>query len=102
MNMPRRGFIASTIGLAAASAATSQPDLTGARADFPWASSQTYLNTATEHPLGLHSSKAIEEYLHALSYGPDSARDKFENGYLMTEVKRMFAELIHAKPSEIG
>jgi selenocysteine lyase/cysteine desulfurase len=44
----------------------------------------------------------MQEYLHALSYGPDSMRDKFENGHLMTEVKKMFATLIHAKPSEIG
>jgi selenocysteine lyase/cysteine desulfurase len=102
MNMHRREFVAGAVGLAAAHAATLQPDLSGARADFPWAASQTYLNTATEHPLGLHSSQAMQEYLHALSYGPDSARDKFENGHLMTEVKRMFAELIHAKPSQIG
>ena len=102
MNIHRRGFVAGAVGLAASSAATSQPDLSGARADFPWASTQTYLNTATEHPIGLHSSKAMQEYLHALSYGPDSMRDKFENGHMMAEVKNMFAALVHAKPSEIG
>jgi selenocysteine lyase/cysteine desulfurase len=102
MKMHRRGFVAGAVGLAAADAATSQPDLSHARADFPWASTQTYLNTATEHPIGLQSSQAMQEYLHALSYGPDSMRDKFENGHLMTEVKKMFAALIHAKPSEIG
>src|SRR5262249_32650851 len=63
---------------------------------------QTYLNTATEHPIGLHCARRMQEYLHALTYGPDSARDKFENGHLMAEVKKMFAQLIHAKPSEIG
>jgi selenocysteine lyase/cysteine desulfurase len=102
MNMHRREFVAGAAGLAVAHAATSPSDLSGARADFPWASSQTYFNTATEHPVGLHSSQAMQEYLHALSYGPDSARDKFENGHLMIEVKRMFADLIGAKPSEIG
>lgn len=101
MKMHRRGFITGTVGLANG-AAVSRPDLSSARTDFPWASSQTYLNTATEHPIGLHSAQTMQEYLHALSYGPDSARDKFENGHLMTEVKRMFAELVHAKPSEIG
>ena len=44
----------------------------------------------------------MEEYLRALVNGPDSARDKFENGDLMREVKRMFARLINAKPEEIG
>ncbi len=102
MNINRRGFVTGAAGLAAAGAASSSLDLSGARADFPWAATQTYLNTATEHPIGLHSSRAMQEYLHALSYGPDSARDKFENGHLMAEVKRMFAQLIHAKPSEIG
>jgi selenocysteine lyase/cysteine desulfurase len=102
MKMHRRQFVAGAATLAAANAATSQPDLSRARGDFPWASTQTYLNTATEHPIGLHSSQAMQEYLHALTYGPDSMRDKFENGHLMTEVKKMFAALIHAKPSEIG
>jgi selenocysteine lyase/cysteine desulfurase len=102
MKVHRRGFVASAVGIAAASAASKQPDITTARADFPWSENQVYLNTATEHPIGLHCARAMQEYLHALTHGPDSARDKFENGHLMTEVKRMFAQLIHAKPSEIG
>ena len=44
----------------------------------------------------------MQEYMDALVNGPDSARDKFENGRLMTSVKEMFARLINAKPSEIG
>src|SRR6476620_12560769 len=48
------------------------------------------------------SSRAMEQYLRALTDGPDTERDKFENGHLMGEVKRMFAQLINAKPSEIG
>src|SRR6266700_7638101 len=98
MKMHRRGFV--TSAAAAAGAASTRPDIASARADFPWASNQTYLNAATEHPIGTHCARAIEEYLHALTHGPDSARDQFENGHLMTEVKRMFAQLIHAKPSE--
>ena len=77
-------------------------DLAAARAEFPWSTKQTYLNTATEHPLSIQTTRAMEEYLRALTYGPDSARDKFENGDLMQEVKRMFAGLINAKPEEIG
>ncbi|MEO7650397.1 MAG: aminotransferase class V-fold PLP-dependent enzyme [Bryobacteraceae bacterium] len=94
--MQRRRFVMS--GAAAAAAA----ELDGARAEFPWASRETYLNTATEHPLGARTARAMEEYLHALTHGPDSAREKFENGRLMTEVKQMFARLVHANPAEIG
>lgn len=86
--------------LAAAAAGTELMD--GARAEFPWASRETYLNTATEHPLGVRTTRAMEEYLHALTHGPDTAREKFENGQLMTEVKQMFGRLVNAKPAEIG
>jgi selenocysteine lyase/cysteine desulfurase len=102
MKLNRRGFVASAAGVASATRAATLPDFSAARADFPWASAQTYLNTATEHAIGVHCARAMQEYLHALTYGPDAARDKFENGHLMTEVKRMFAELINAKPNEIG
>jgi selenocysteine lyase/cysteine desulfurase len=87
-------------GTALATAAGSE--LEGARAEFPWASRETYLNTATEHPLGVRTTQAMEEYLRALTHGPDTARDMFENGRLMSEVKRMFAQLIRAQPAEIG
>ncbi len=97
--MNRRHFVMSGT---AAMAAANEASLASARADFPWAARETYLNTATEHPLSVHTTRAMEEYLHALTHGPDSARDKFENGRLMVEVKRMFARLINAKPEEIG
>jgi selenocysteine lyase/cysteine desulfurase len=97
MKIARRQFVAT--GVAAAGAL---PDITKARADFPWASRETYLNTATESPLSTHTAAAMREYMDALVNGPDSARDKFENGRLMTSVKEMFARLINAKPSEIG
>ncbi|HUQ92393.1 MAG TPA: aminotransferase class V-fold PLP-dependent enzyme [Bryobacteraceae bacterium] len=96
--MNRRTFVMTGTTLAAAKAANFE----SARADFPWAARQTYLNTATEHPLSIHTTRAMEEYLHALTHGPDSDRDRFENGRLMGEVKRMFAALVNAKPEEIG
>jgi selenocysteine lyase/cysteine desulfurase len=95
--MNRRHFLAASAAVTAASSASNS-----ARADFPWASRETYLNTAAEHPLGVQTTHAMEEYLHALTHGPDSARDKFENGRLMSEVKQMFARLINAAPAEIG
>jgi selenocysteine lyase/cysteine desulfurase len=97
--MNRRNFVLSGTGIVAAAKAA---DLTSARADFPWANKETYLNTATEHPLSIRTTRAMEEYLKALTYGPDSARDRFENGSLMREVKQMFARLINARPEEIG
>src|SRR5437764_961314 len=102
MKVHRRGFVAGAVGMAAARAASQQTDIATARADFPWSENQTYLNTATEHPLGVHCTRAMQEYLHALTHGPDAARDKFENGHLMAEVKKMFAQLVKAKPAEIG
>jgi selenocysteine lyase/cysteine desulfurase len=101
MKLHRREFVSSAVGIAASGASTAHAD-PAARADFPWASRQTYLNTATEHPIGVHSARAMEEYLKALTHGPDADRDRFENGHLMTEVKKMFARLIHASLSEIG
>ncbi len=92
----------SGVALTSAAGATAAVELDGARAEFPWASREVYLNTATEHPLGARTTRAMEEYLHALTHGPDSAREKFENGRLMVEVKGMFARLVNAKPSEIG
>ncbi|MCZ2151414.1 MAG: aminotransferase class V-fold PLP-dependent enzyme [Bryobacterales bacterium] len=97
--MQRRQFMLSGAAMMQASGAT---DIEGARAEFPWASRETYLNTATEHPLGARTTRAMEEYLHALTHGPDSAREEFENGRLMAEVKGMFARLVNARPSEIG
>src|SRR5262245_32796220 len=97
--MNRRRFVMSGTALAAGATGA---DLGGERAEFPWASRETYLNTATEHPLGARTTRAMEEYLHALTHGPDSARDTFENGRLMGEVKQMFARLVNAQPAEIG
>jgi selenocysteine lyase/cysteine desulfurase len=97
MKMPRREFVA-----ASASAAATTPTPARARMDFPWASRETYLNAAAEHPLSRQTAAAMREYLNALVDGPDSERDKFENGRLMTEVKTMFARLINARPAEIG
>src|SRR3954468_15479412 len=98
--MKRRHFLLT--GPALAAAAPGSTVLDSAWAEFPWASRETYLNTATEHPLGAQTTRSIQEYLDALTHGPDSARENFENGRLMTEVRLMFARLIHAQPTEIG
>ena len=105
MKFNRRRFLAG-----AASAAVALPtaypantkDLSFARKDFPWAERETYLNCALEHPLSLPSSKAMQEYLGYLTHGPDSGRARYENTELQENVRRLFAELIHAKPSEVA
>jgi selenocysteine lyase/cysteine desulfurase len=76
--------------------------LAAARADFPWAANETYLNCALEHPLGLHSSDAMSEYIGYLTHGPDSGRAKYENVELQERVRQRFARLIGATPAEIA
>ena len=55
--MNRRLFIST----GAAAVAAGSTDLSPARNDFPWAARQAYLNTATEHPLSIHTTRAMEE-----------------------------------------
>ena len=86
------------------SVAAALPDLSveSARAAFPWASRETYLNSATEHPLSVYSSRAMKNYIDAITNGPDSERDKYENLRFQQETKAMFAQLVRARPSEIA
>ena len=44
----------------------------------------------------------MQEYIGYLTTGPDSGRAKFENTALQENVRRQFAKLIAAKPSEIA
>jgi hypothetical protein len=74
-----REFFTSVVGVAAAGAAIPQSEIT-THQEFPWTSSHTDLISATEHPIGLHSLRTMEEYLHALTYGPDSARQNPKTG----------------------
>ena len=107
--LSRRQLFAGAAGAATAAsiAGSAYPrprskDLDWARADFPWAARETYLNCALEHPLSVHSSRAMQEYIDYLTTGPDSGRAKFENTALQENVRRQFAKLIAAKPSEIA
>jgi len=96
--MERRHFLA-----AAGMAAGPMPALmAAARQDFPWASRETYLNCATEHPLPLPAARAMEAYVRAITYGPDSERERFEGAPIQNRVRDRFASLIGAKPLEVG
>lgn len=109
MTMNRRQLLTGAGALGAAgiashslSAAPGRKSVASARSDFPWAGNETYLNCATEHPLGLHSSDAMREYLGYLTNGPDSGRAKYENAELQERVRERFARLIGATPAEIA
>jgi selenocysteine lyase/cysteine desulfurase len=96
--MERRYFLAAA-GLAAAPVS---PLIAAARQDFPWAAREVYLNCATEHPLPLPAARAMEAYVRAITYGPDTDRDRFEGAAIQNRVRDRFASLIGAKPLEVG
>ena len=109
MTMNRRQLLTAAAALGAAriaphsvTAAPAGKSVAAARSDFPWAGSETYLNCATEHPLGLHSANAMREYIGCLTSGPDSGRAKYENAELQERVRERFARLIGATPPEIA
>ena len=104
----RRRFLWSAAAVAA-SARTASPwagrDGTvfpaSVRADFPWASAETYLNAASIHPLSAPAKRAIDAYLGYRLNGPAEGRADFDTAK-QAELKRRFAELIGAKPTEIA
>ena len=77
------------------------PDVSSARDDFPWSENETFLNNAGWHPIGRHSIQAMQRYLEYKLKGPGEGRDEV-GGARQAEVKRLFAQLIHASPSEIS
>jgi len=77
------------------------PDFTSARNDFPWCVNETFLNNAGWHPVGVHSIRAMESYMEYKMKGPGPGRDE-AGGARQNEVKRAFAQLIHASPQEIS
>lgn len=117
MNMQRRQFLAT--GIVAASSAVQSGrgegreaspglrDFSAVRADFPRANTRTYFNTASSHPLSIHASQVMHNYIDYLTddvtrapWTPSESREVF--GARLREVKPMFAKLVNAKPSEIA
>ena len=96
------GTVAGGLAFRAASGAAGVRTVASARADFPWAERETYLNCALEHPLSKYSSSAMQEYIGYLTNGPDTGRAKYENTELQENVRGMFARLIGAKSTEIA
>jgi len=104
MKWNRRELLGGAAGMAAAAAQAARPgvpDFSALRADFPRALNETYLNSAAQHPLGVHTVRGMQRYIDFLFRGPgEGRRDFWEEGF--TQVKPMFARLINAKPSEIA
>ena len=107
MAIDRRQFLRSTAALAAwprdAFAAGAPPSSmpASARANFPIASAQTYLDSASIHPMGTHAARALEQHVAFRQRGAGEGRADF-GAEQQTDLKRRFAELINAKPTEIA
>src|SRR5262245_45148907 len=109
MSVDRRQFLLS----AAALAASARPAFTreipaegsifppSVRADFPIASNQTYLNSAAIHPMSAPCSEALTQHIAFRLKGGGEGRADFGEEQ-QKELKRRFAQLIGAKPSEIA
>ena len=96
----RRHLLAGSVsGLAPLAAGPA--DFSACRNDFPWSQTEVFLNNAGWHPIGVHSIRAMQAYLDYKMKGPGEGREDFHGGK-QDEVKRLFAQLIHAKPAEIS
>lgn len=82
-----------------ASAAT--PDFEAVRADFPRAARKLWLAASETHPFNVHTLRALENYTEYRALGPGEGRESFTREH-QAETKRLFAELINAKPDEIA
>jgi len=91
--------IVSLQSAAVSGAANSTPTLP-AKSDFQVVKSETCLNNARWHPISIGASHAVQQYLEYKATGGGNAADYA--GELQRQVKTQFAELIHARPSEIS
>jgi selenocysteine lyase/cysteine desulfurase len=105
--MDRRQFLLSAAAVAAVAplervrGAAAANGLNGARANFPIAARQTYLNSAAIHPMGLHAARALEKHIAFRLHGGGEGRADFGEAQ-QTDLKRRFAALVNAKPGEIA
>jgi selenocysteine lyase/cysteine desulfurase len=107
MSIARRQVRMSAAALAAlpalpreASAADS-PIPASVRADFPIASNETYLNSASIHPMSVPASRALEQHMAFRTKGGGEGRADF-GAAQQADLKLRFGRLIGAKPAEIA
>src|SRR6266545_6772296 len=108
MTVDRRHFLLSAAALAASArpvfaeaAAPGSLLPPSVRADFPIASEQTYLNSASIHPMSLPASRALEQHVAFRLKGAGEGRADF-GADQQQDLKRRFAALIGAKANEIA
>jgi selenocysteine lyase/cysteine desulfurase len=107
MSIDRRQFLLSAAALAASPRSAYPEPAAGAvfppsvRADFPLASTETYLNSASIHPMSLPVARAVEGYLAFRLKGAAEGRADFAEEQ-QKDLKRRFAQFIGAKPDEIA
>src|SRR5882762_977473 len=108
MSVDRRQFLLSAAALAAsARSAFPREAVAGSvfppsvRADFPIASAQTYLNSASIHPMSMPCSQALTQHIAFRLKGGGEGRADFGEDQ-QKDLKRRFAHLIGAKPDEIA
>src|SRR5262245_7091823 len=108
MTVDRRQFLLSAAALAASVKSThGLPAADGSifpasvRADFPIASTQTYLNSAAIHPMSVPASRALADHVQFRLRGAGDGRTDFGEEP-QKDLKQRFAQLIRAKPHEIA
>jgi len=112
----RRQFIAGAGALAAALPSTTfadatfqgavrlKPDATfppSVRADFPSVLRETYMNSASTHPVGAFAADAVKQVVDFRLYGPGEGRSDF-GAAKQEELKKKFGALINASANEIA
>ena len=104
MAIDRRQFLLSAAAVAASTRAAYGAGSVfppSVRADFPVASTETYLNAAAIHPMSLPVSRALQEHVAFRLKGAGEARTDFGEEQ-QKDLKRRFAQFIGAKASEIA
>ena len=71
------------------------------RADFPSVSRETYLNSASTHPVGTFAADAIKQVVDYRLFGPGEGRTDF-GGRQQEELKKKYGALINATATEIA
>ena len=71
------------------------------RLHFPVASTETYLNSASMHPVGIFAAEAMRNVIDYRLYGAGEGRSDFGPAK-QDELKKKFGALINATPAEIA
>ena len=71
------------------------------RADFPSVLRETYMNSASMHPVGTFAADAVKQVVDFRLYGPGEGRSDF-GAAKQEELKKKFGALINASANEIA